>query len=855
LSSSPTASIGTRTSRSSLLRRQQQQQQQQQQGSIAAGSTATTPPVLGASRMQLNGGDFEIEFEFSSGEDANDKIDAFCRSQDMPVSFQSELADIIGQQFRNELNAASERATSVAAIQKMAEALPAIRDETKLESDIPGMPQALELRPSARLWIDWYKSTCQIQEPAMQPLTHRLMNEALKQAEQEQSDSTDGAPMSTASGTATGSGATASSGPYNNALSSPSSSASAPHVSISASFGPRPSSADASSAKTKASSNAAAAAAMGGKGGGADQYDTISFGSAFDSVVAAGHIGRDYPQKLFHMERIDALALGKAIASMEASLESERQKQAKEMDEALAGMDLNVSASSDQINAALAGSADAKSALASHSSTTGVEDEEAPMTVFDHQSNTDRISQLFNRHLSEFKALEDRWRSQINKLKRRQRQKYRQFVQSIYRTEVSPLGGVHREKDGASELIKLYNSSGSAAAVATTTASPPTTPSLSSSSVPGSSPSPSKANGASDLTSTFLQSIKPLPHATMRGATSHPSSSSMTTTSGPASVTSSELSFRDASGDIVDREIWLGSGQHKSSYMVRLVMGDVIDTCKREFSVKEYKRSLTYMETMYSRRLSAIVLPHTSASLDDIGSASASPRVEQFVKACERSTEYHFKNLRAQMRTVKSVATFANQHEQKRLLTKQQQQQQQQQQPDGSSVSPNTTVTVPPPVVAGTTITRPGLVFVTRHSNLLAAHMVFHVVDSHPVELKDVTYRPGYAPVLDALRQIVIMSSRHGIHTLHIPLVFSDSHRTSSLSFKPLGVASQRRIEAIVRCVRACLTEIATEYDSCLREIVFLVPRTTKSLLSDSNAEPPLVQTCKSIFANVFQIS
>ena len=114
------------------------------------------------------------------------------------------------------------------------------------------------------------------------------------------------------------------------------------------------------------------------------------------------------------------------------------------------------------------------------------------------------------------------------------------------------------------------------------------------------------------------------------------------------------------------------------------------------------------------------------------------------------------------------------------------------------------------------------------------------------------------------------MANRNGVHTLAVPVVFNDSHRLLThhslpLSFTksashpqpPLDVETGREIEAILRCVRFCLSEVAPDNDSCLREVCFMVPPPGKvGLLSENLSqlmEMPLVKHCKLVFNNVFQ--
>ncbi|RKO99120.1 hypothetical protein CXG81DRAFT_28100 [Caulochytrium protostelioides] len=116
-----------------------------------------------------------------------------------------------------------------------------------------------------------------------------------------------------------------------------------------------------------------------------------------------------------------------------------------------------------------------------------------------------------------------------------------------------------------------------------------------------------------------------------------------------------------------------------------------------------------------------------------------------------------------------------------------------------------------------------GDVFLTRHSNLPGVHVVFHIVSSRPLppvaagavaaaaagagsraRLADVS-----PTVLSGLRHSVALAAEHRFATLRIPLMLLEA-LPPALRAAPLwrsGHVMRRRTEAVLRAVRAALTE------------------------------------------------
>jgi len=544
---------------------------------------------------------------------------------------------------------------------------------------------------------------------------------------------------------------------------------------------------------------------------------TVDFDVAFAAVMAAGG---DYVNSIFHVERENALALGKAFKRMEDKLQELQQRQSEEMDLVLKDTDSAPAQRPASPVPAPATSADA-------------DDDTAPRSVYDHQTPTDRISQLVNRHVADSSALEESWRAKLSELKKQQRTKYRQFLQSLYVNEVSQ----------ALPILQSGNA----------------------------------------MTMIYAQQkLRPQKGRSV-----------------------STLAPRGAELDLITREMWMGSGQRKSSFVVRLSLGDVVDLCERDFSEKEFRQTRKTMQNLYSQALSAVLLPHASATWADIeGGVGASPRVKRFVRACERSTEYHFKTLASQVRHVKMAAES---HLTAQVQPYSSQPAQAIRSAWGSS-----------PFEDHNSFLLPGDVFLTKHSNLLAAHVCFHLMDAPwkfsesdnlAFELGKVRVRllvvcclliaggdasclspvlchdrssltvlgscclSSQNPVLDGVRQAIITASRNGIYSLAIPVLFSESHRLSSLSLaqstrmvtagsssgatSSLDQETSRLVEGLFRCVRTCMSELAADNESSLKEVYFMVPPPTqvKSLAAEqaTSLDTPLIRQCKLAFNNVYQ--
>lgn len=118
---------------------------------------------------------------------------------------------------------------------------------------------------------------------------------------------------------------------------------------------------------------------------------------------------------------------------------------------------------------------------------------------------------------------------------------------------------------------------------------------------------------------------------------------------------------------------------------------------------------------------------------------------------------------------------------------------------------------------------KPGDFYITRHSNLSQAHIVFHLVTDESVYSNDVSSRH---PVILGLRNIMKVAHWHDINTISIPLLLI--HELSE------DITLQwclKRAELMLKCVKGFMIEMASfpssRYEN--KTIQFIVPKQVSS--------------------------
>ncbi|KAF6216125.1 hypothetical protein GE061_000463 [Apolygus lucorum] len=243
--------------------------------------------------------------------------------------------------------------------------------------------------------------------------------------------------------------------------------------------------------------------------------------------------------------------------------------------------------------------------------------------------------------------------------------------------------------------------------------------------------------------------------------------------------------------------IHLGS-QMKQMYNIRILSADVMDFCMlRTNDEGELERQPQRMQTalgLYSNDLSGIVL------LSDNHFGGFSGVTKDFVGICEMSTELHFPSVEEQLESVREYVKEGIEWRKinaicdTNLLSFSEQQLRK----------------------SSTKYLQIGDVFITRHSNLSDAHVVFHMVADDSLKSGDITSRH---PAILGLRNVMKCACSNDVTTLTIPILLShDMTEDMSLSW------CSKRAELVYKCVKGFMIEMASWGGSELKNLQFLVP-------------------------------
>ncbi|XP_003366092.1 conserved hypothetical protein [Trichinella spiralis] len=179
-------------------------------------------------------------------------------------------------------------------------------------------------------------------------------------------------------------------------------------------------------------------------------------------------------------------------------------------------------------------------------------------------------------------------------------------------------------------------------------------------------------------------------------------------------------------------------------------------------------------------------------------------------KACERSPELHFSNLISQLEKIKALlkTTPRSKRVEKTANNKH-----------------DTQFTV-------------GDVYITRHSNLGAAQIIFHLVSDESLSQMDLTSRHG---CMDGLRNIIRVCHEFGITTISVPLLLL--HNESWCL---------RRAEMVFKSVKGFMIEFAKYASTPQYTIQFYLPENidTSVFHHCSDMIPAIFQTTGPLFAD-----
>jgi len=203
--------------------------------------------------------------------------------------------------------------------------------------------------------------------------------------------------------------------------------------------------------------------------------------------------------------------------------------------------------------------------------------------------------------------------------------------------------------------------------------------------------------------------------------------------------------------------------------------------------------------SLYRRELSAVVLMVDSDPLHHLKQKTA------FARMCEQSAELHFDSLESQLKAIELEVRKANKDRRERQAddpstyslysrSRQASVEQGQSQVDGEMLD--------------TGCLRPGDVYVTRHSNLSHAQVVYHMVCEPALASEDLSSRH---PCVRGLHNIVRLASRAAIQTLSLPLLLVDqqcSRGDSSPSQSTQWCLA--RAELIFKCLKGFLMEVCS---------------------------------------------
>ncbi|XP_065346779.1 protein C12orf4 [Cloeon dipterum] len=224
--------------------------------------------------------------------------------------------------------------------------------------------------------------------------------------------------------------------------------------------------------------------------------------------------------------------------------------------------------------------------------------------------------------------------------------------------------------------------------------------------------------------------------------------------------------------------IHLGS-QMKQMHNVRLLASDMLALCDCQGQTQRIHTSLS----LYSNELQGLVL------FTDCQSPSTSAPFGAFQNICEKGTELHFLPVEQQLETLTSQARQAIEW---RLQNN-----------DNKSGAIRRNL-------------QPGDCYVTKHSSLAEAHVVYHILSDDSI-MSDITSRH---PVILGLRNILKTSSAYDITSLTIPLLL-----VHEMSEEMTVVWCTKRAELVFKCIKGFMIETASWGGSELKTIQFVLPK------------------------------
>ncbi|KIH52915.1 hypothetical protein ANCDUO_16974, partial [Ancylostoma duodenale] len=182
--------------------------------------------------------------------------------------------------------------------------------------------------------------------------------------------------------------------------------------------------------------------------------------------------------------------------------------------------------------------------------------------------------------------------------------------------------------------------------------------------------------------------------------------------------------------------------------------------------------------SLYGRQLSALIMLVPRDPLWHTSSGS------KFARVCEQSTELHFDPLPKQLKNVLESTIRASQWREE----------------SASERSKSSEWKESPRKPTHETTLETGDVYCTRHSNLRDVQLVFHLVVDDALRSSDISSRH---PCLNGIRNIIRLTSRLGITSIHIPLLLvEEASENMTIAW------CMRRAEMVYKCVKGYLMEV-----------------------------------------------
>ncbi|KAM8860753.1 ferry endosomal RAB5 effector complex subunit 3 isoform 1-T3 [Synchiropus picturatus] len=245
--------------------------------------------------------------------------------------------------------------------------------------------------------------------------------------------------------------------------------------------------------------------------------------------------------------------------------------------------------------------------------------------------------------------------------------------------------------------------------------------------------------------------------------------------------------------------IHLGA-QLKTMHNLRLVRADVLDFCKHRrygSSGAKLKRLQTAL-SLYSSSLCGLVL------LVDNRINSYSGIKRDFATVAKECTDFHFPSLEEQLEEVQQVVYYAR-------AQRNSKQKEQLDIPKNGGDDKSKNVERNPSNIL------PGEFYISRHSNLSEAHVVFHLCVDDNLRSGNITARD---PAIMGLRNILKVCCTHDITNITVPLLLV--HDMSEEMTIPWCL---KRAELVFKCVKGFMMEMASWDGGISRTVQFLVPK------------------------------